>query len=78
MKYTFGDIVVVDKENLGVIVKSWIAVKGGKEKINHEVYVRMYNSIKEYPERKIERYMVRHKYLSEEEKEYQSNAINNL
>jgi len=82
MKYTFGDIVVVDKENIGVIVKSWITqLKGkdsGREKVNHEVYVRMHNSIKEYPESKIERYMVRHKYLSQEEKEYQHNAISNL
>jgi hypothetical protein len=82
MKYTFGDIVVVDKENIGVIVKSWITQLQGRyserEKVNHDVYVRMYNSIKEYPESKIERYMVRHKYLSQEEKEYQHKAISNL
>lgn len=29
-------------------------------------------------EKEIERYMVRHKYLSEEEQEYQYNAINGL
>ena len=77
MKYTFGDIVVVDGENIGVIVKSWITLRGKKEATNHEVYVRMYNGIKEYPESKIERYLVRHKYLTEEEKEYQYNAVNN-
>lgn len=80
MKYFFGDIVVVDEENIGVIVKSWETVLKGarskRERFNYEVYVRMYNNIKEYPESKIERYGVRHKYLSDEEKEWQSNAVN--
>ena len=74
MIYTFGDIVVVDDENIGVVVKSWI----GKEETNHDVYVCMYNAIKNYKESKMERYLVRHKYLSDEEKEYQYNAVNNL
>jgi hypothetical protein len=82
MKYTFGDIVVVEGENLGVVVKSWITLQRGKnsarEKNNYEVYVRMHNSIKEYAESEIERYMVRHKYLTQEEKEYQFNALNDL
>ncbi len=78
MKFFFGDIVVVDGENIGVIVKSWISMLGNKERFNYEVYVRMYNSIKEYPESKIERYGVRHKYLSDEEKEYQYNAVNGI
>lgn len=69
-KYCFGDIVIVDGENIGVIVKSWL----GKIP-THEVYVRMYNGIKNYPENEIERYMVRHKYLSEEELERQHNAV---
>lgn len=76
MKLFFGDIVVVDEENLGVIVKSWIDIK--KKTVKHEVYVRMYNAIKEYKEEELQRYGVRHKYLSEEEKEYQFNATNNL
>ncbi len=74
MKFAFGDIVIVDGENLGVVVKSWI----GKDEVNHDVYVRMYNVIKNYPESEMERYMVRHKFLSEEEKEYQHNALNDL
>jgi len=77
MKFTFGDIVIVDGENLGVVVKSWVGIKP-KGTIKHEVYVRMYNGIKEYNEDEIERYLVRHKYLSEEEKEYQFNAVNGL
>lgn len=71
MKFCFGDIVVVDKTEIGVIVKSWVGNRG----INYEVYVREYNKIIEYNESKIERYMVRHKYLNEEEVEYQRNAI---
>ena len=49
----------------------------GKE-YNYDVYVREYNAIKNYKEKEIQRYMVRHKYLSEEEQEYQFNAINGL
>ena len=73
MKYVFGDIVIVEEENLGVIVKSWLS-----KEITHEVYVRNFNSIRTYKESEIERYLVRHKELSNEEKEYQNNAINNL
>ena len=78
MNFTFGDIVVVEGENIGVVVKSWVTILGKKSEPKHEVYVRMYNCIKEYPESEIERYMVRHKFLSEEEKEYQFNAMNGL
>lgn len=74
MKFTFGDIVVVDTDNIGVVVKCWIKNIG--EEFSYEVYVRNYNAIKEYKEEEIERYMVRHKYLSDEEKVYQFNAIN--
>lgn len=78
MKYAFGDIVVVEGENIGVIVKTWESInriKGNqkfKDKYYYEVYVRMHNSIIDYTESNIERYMVRHKYLSEEEKEWQN------
>lgn len=67
MTLIFGDIVVVDGENIGVICKCWESNKGKW----YEVYVRMYNQIKEYKEGEVKRYLVRHKYLSEEEKEYQ-------
>ena len=80
MKFTFGDIVVVDGENLGVVVKSWlpVTVPNKKRGPHHEVYVRMYNAIREYFEDEMERYMVRHKYLPEDERDYQYNAINDL
>ena len=73
MNFCFGDIVVVDGENIGVVVKSWT----GKEP-NHDVYVRMYNKIVNYKESEMQRYMVRHKYLNEEELEYQHNAVHGL
>ena len=75
MKYTFGDIVVVDEIEIGVIVKAWIS---SNHTYHYDVYVRQYNDIRNYKEEDIQRYMVRHKYLSEEEQEYQYNAINGL
>ena len=74
MKFCFGDIVVVDNIQIGVVVKCW----SGSMINNYDVYVRSYNAIKNYKEHEIERYMVRHKYLNDEEIEYQYNAINGL
>lgn len=76
MKFCFGDIVVVDADKIGVVVKSWINCNTHKN--SYDVYVRLYNKIIEYEESKIERYMVRHKYLDEVELEFQRNAINGL
>lgn len=75
MKYTFGDIVVVDEKNIGVVVKRWV---NQYKYTSYEVYVRLYNGIKTYEEDDIERYLVRHKYLDEEELEYQYNAAHSL
>lgn len=69
MKFLFGDIVVVEDNLIGVIVKSWESLKHGNY---YEVYVRNYNGIKEYDEKDIERYKVRHKELNEEEMYYQN------
>lgn len=74
MKFCFGDIVVVEESLIGVIVKCWGKSSHDKER-SYEVYVRMSNCIKEYPESEIERYMVRHKYLDDEEIEYQQEAL---
>lgn len=73
MQYCFGDIVIVDGSQIGVIVKSWGSPRYG-EPARHEVYVRSYNCIREYPENEIRRYMVRHKYLDDQELEWQANA----
>lgn len=72
MKYCFGDIVVVEQDLIGVVVKSWINSTDGP---NHDVYVRNWNGIRNYKESEMQRYMVRHKELSEEELIYQKNAI---
>ena len=67
-KFLFGDIVVVDEMFIGVVVKTW----EDKEGYYYEVYVRSYNTIKEYREEQIERYRVRHKELDEEELGWQN------
>ena len=67
-KYLFGDIVVVDNDLIGVVVKTW---ERPENHFVYEVYVRSYNIIEEYEQKKIERYRVRHKELNEEELEYQ-------
>ena len=71
MKFCFGDIVVVEGNLIGVVVKSWTSIEN-----NYDVYVRSYNRILNYPESDIERYMVRHKELNVEEMEWQTNAVN--
>lgn len=68
-KFLFGDIVVVDEDLIGVIVKTWHSAKRG---YHYDVYVRNYNEIVCYDENEIERYRVRHKELNEEEKYYQN------
>lgn len=82
MKFCFGDIVVVEDNLVGVVVKSWInpkdiTVNPENREVRHEVYVRYFNEIREYPEDLMERYMVRHKYLEGEEITWQHNAVHN-
>ena len=73
-KYLFGDIVVVDDDLIGVIVKTWINEKEGEVvKVFYDVYVRSYNAESSYVEEEIKRYRVRHKELNKEELEYQNN-----
>lgn len=72
MNYCFGDIVVVEGHLIGVVVKSWISSIDGP---NHDVYVRNRNAIRNCKEFEMQRYMVRHKELSEDELIYQRNAI---
>ena len=73
MKYCFGDIVVVNGDEIGVVVKSWQRSVKGREAA-HDVYCRMSDCIVTYPESQIQRYMVRHKYLDEEEMQWQANS----
>lgn len=80
MKFCFGDIVVVNGNLIGVVVKSWVKHPAGTRGIIHEyeVYVREWNAIETFPESRLQRYMVRHKHLSEEEMEYQRNAVEGI
>lgn len=75
MNFCFGDIVVVEKCLIGVVVKSWMSSIQGA---NHDVYVREYNKIVNYKESEMQRYMVRHKYLDEQELRWQSNAVKGI
>lgn len=74
-KFLFGDIVVVDDIEIGVVVKSWSEERYDLAEVvksyNYDVYVRQYNLIRNYKEEDIQRYGVRHKYLNEEELGYQ-------
>ena len=74
MKLVFGDIVVVDKMFIGVVVKCWGKSLKGEEP-NYDIYVRSYNAIKNYKESEVQSYMVRHKELNKEELMYQQNAL---
>lgn len=76
MKYCFGDIVVVNRDEIGVIVKCWQKSTKGLEP-EYEVYCRMSGGIDTFPESQVQRYMVRHKYLDEQELEWQRNAVVN-
>lgn len=76
MNFAFGDIVVVEDGLLGVVVKIWVDLKNNGQKL--EIYVRNYNRILEYRQADVQRYLVRHKFLTKKEKEYQYNAMNNL
>lgn len=68
-KFLFGDIVVVEEDLIGVVVKTWEKMNGG---FYYEVYVRNYNAIIEYQEEEIDRYRVRHKELNAEELYWQN------
>lgn len=63
-RFNFGDIVVVEDDYIGVVVKCW-----GGEHPHNEVYVRSYNGIKDYGEDEI-RAFIYDKELTEEAKEY--------
>lgn len=66
-RFFFSDIVVVNDGWIGCIVKSWGAsVSRGR---HYEVYVRSLNSIREYDEDDIQRYIVS-KELSDEEMDF--------
>jgi hypothetical protein len=74
LKFLFGDIVIINKNQIGVIVKTW--KKSSLNTYEYEIYNRMTNCIETYLEKDVERYRVRHKYLNQEEMKYQYIYIN--
>ena len=68
-QFLFGDIVVVNGNEIGVVLKTWHELRHNCYYYN--IYNRMTNEIEELDEVMIERYRVRHKYLSEDEIEWQ-------
>ncbi len=62
MNFQFGNVVIVDDDQIGVIVKSW-----GDE--SHDIYVRNYNAIREYGVSEI-KHFIYSKELTPEECEF--------
>ena len=63
-KFQFSNVVIVDGNQIGVIVKTWGASKS--RGIHYEVYVRSYNGIHEYDEADI-RHFVYDKYIEDDQ-----------
>ncbi len=54
-KFQFGNVVVIEGNLIGCIVKTWGASKN--REIHYEVYVRSYNAIVEYDESDIKHFV---------------------
>jgi hypothetical protein len=68
-KFNFSNVVVVEGNLVGIIVKCWGASPTGtKRPAHYEVYVRAYNGIHEYDEDKIEPFIY-DKVLEDEDDE---------
>lgn len=65
-KFYFGDVVIVEKDLVGCVVKTWCSHTVG---FTYEVYVRYSNAIFEYAEDDLKRFIVG-KELTEEESTY--------
>jgi len=66
-KFLFGDIVVINHNHVGVILKTWKT----NNKFDYDIFDRMTSQIENHEEDDIDRYRVRHKYLDEDELSYQ-------
>ena len=62
MKFQFSNVVVVENDLIGVVVKSW-------ENNTHDIYVRAFNTITNYPEKYI-KHFVFSKELAEDERKF--------
>ena len=57
-KYNFAQVVIVDGDLIGVIVKVWGASNTGSKKgVHYEVFVRIHNCIIEFMEEDVQPYM---------------------
>lgn len=65
-KYNFADVVIVEENLIGVVVKCWESSRSG---FNYDVYVRSFNSIVNYRESTIMRFQY-NKELSDEDLEF--------
>ena len=63
--FQFSNVVVVDDDLIGVIVKTW----KGESEYTYEVYVRSYNMVREYAESEI-RHFIYSKCLCEDEYDF--------
>ena len=66
-RFQFSNVVVVDEDQIGIIVKTWNAVI--KSDYSYEVYVRSYNRIVEYNQSEI-KHFIYSKHLGDDEKEF--------
>ena len=64
-RFQFGNVVVVDIENIGVIVKTW----GNRGVYSYDVYVRYSSTVSSYMEDEIQHF-VYSKELAEDEKDF--------
>lgn len=76
MNFCRGDRVIVESNLMGTIVEEWLHQEyDGSIKPYYKVYVDYFRQIKEYDEDKLQRCLIRHKYLSGAEIIWQNNAI---
>lgn len=64
-KFQFSNVVVVEQELIGVVVKTW----ENKTSYTYEVYVREFNAIKDYKEKEIQHF-VYSKALADDELDF--------
>lgn len=62
MKYQFSNVVVVENNLVGVVVKSWA-------NNTHEVYVRYFNSVRTYKEKEM-KHLIYDKVLDDDSLEF--------
>lgn len=76
MNFCRGDRVIIESNLMGTIVEEWLHQEyDGSIKPYYKVYVDYFRQIKEYDEDKLQRCLIRHKYLSGAEIIWQNNAI---